>query len=110
MLKTELVSGLPQCTGAPFIEANASAGEGFVTIAFINRTAEAQVIELDMGAHLTEDAPAVYTVLTGKSLEMLNDFAMPDRVAPTESEIVVKPFGDFEIPEYSFSILKIKIN
>ena len=110
MLKTALESGLPQCAGAPFIEANASAGDGFVTVAFINRTAETQTVSLDMTAHLKANTSAVHSVLAGKSLEMLNDFAAPDRVAPVEKTITVKPLGDIKIPKYSFSVMKIKIN
>jgi alpha-L-arabinofuranosidase len=108
MLETALTSDLPECEGAPFIEANASAGDGFVTLALINRSADAQTISLDLTAWLAGEALATYTVLTAKSLEMLNDFAMPDRVAPAESTVSVKPLGELEIPKYSFSTLKIK--
>jgi alpha-N-arabinofuranosidase len=110
MLKTTLESDLPECAGAPFVEANASVGDGFVTIAFINRSADAQVVNLDLSAHFAKDALAEYTFLSGKSLEMFNDFAIPDRVAPVESKVTVNPSGEFIVPKYSFSTLKIKIN
>ena len=109
LVSTELESELPKCGGAQQIEAGASLGEGFLTVTIINRSAQAQTITLDLGAYIKKEAKAAMSVLAGQSLEMLNDFATPDRIAPAESELTVKPLGELEIPKYSFTVLKIKI-
>jgi alpha-L-arabinofuranosidase len=82
---------------------------GDLVIKIVNAAAESRPLRIEPKGIQNSDTPASLTVLTGTSLDVVNDYDTPAAVLPVESALRAGPSFDYAAPAHSLSVIRIPL-